>query len=572
LKQTVAEYTIDTAVGSGAGAVFGYIGARNISLVEAAYRSRARFVNVYHEQTAGFAACAYAQAGGKLGVAVSTSGPGATNMLTGMASAYCDSVPCLFITGQAATGALRNGLPIRNASVQEVDIVGMAGPVTKYAVQIRDAKDASYEIGKAIHLAMSGRPGPALIDLPEDIQRQDADAASARRYKPEPAKAEAPDYTDRLRDLVARSKRPAIIVGSGAHGFGREIAGLAGGAVPVVASMSAVDVFANGNPCYLGVAGNYGLRCANFALSNADLIIALGCTMTKRYTGSDPRLFAPEADLIRVDIDQAELDARTVKENELKICLDLGAFFETYGDTLRRLEPSPEWQGRARAWREHYYSENGDIYPYAVMHAMNRLRSDRDVVTADVGSHQIWAIQGLAFGEDQRFVSTSGLSTMGYGLPAAIGARYADTGADIVCVCGDGGLQMCVQELQLMAREKLPITVVVMDNGILGMIKTLQDSYYGGRRYASVTGYSSPDFVGIAEAYGIRAVRAGSLADFEKAFAGRDGEPLLIDVPISPEFDVAPRIVSRRPIYDLFPLLSDDELAANMLVGYERNP
>jgi len=556
--------------------IFGYIGAKNIALIEAVYRNeKVKFVNVYHEQTASFAACAYAQINRKLGVAVSTSGPGGTNMLTGIAQAYCDSIPVLFITGQNSLNVLRNGRKIRNESNQEIDIVAVAEPITKYAVQIHDVRDLPYELAKSVYLATSGRPGPVLLDIPENIQWSEFEPDGCAIYQPEskPEVFSADRIKAGLKALCANCERPVIVVGNGAHGFESEIMSVtACNNVPVAASMSAIDIYDGNKPNYLGVTGNYGLRCANFALANADLIIALGCSMSKRYTGNDLSRFAANAKAVRVDIDEEELAARTIKPDELKICSDLQVFFDNFGDILREIKPNAEWLRRVHEWKERYYFENvgTDKLQYEVLRAMNRLRRNTDVVTADVGNNQLWVIQTLIFKAEQKFVSTSGLSTMGYGLPAAIGAYYANPNADIICICGDGGLQMCIQELQFPVREKIPITIVLFNNGILGTIRSLQDTYYGGKHYASEIDYSAPDFVSVAKAYGIRAEQVNSVEQFERVFALRGDSPLLIDVRISPNADVIPRITSRKPMYDLTPLLSDEELAKNMLVPYER--
>jgi acetolactate synthase-1/2/3 large subunit len=571
-SMTVSEYIIDQIAQRGVSHIFGYTGARSVSLVEAIYRrSGIKFVNVYHEQSASYAACAYAQSGGGMGVAVSTSGPGGTNMLTGIANAFCDSIPCLFLTGQAPLGGLRGEATIRNRSVQEVDIVAMASPVSKYAVCIRDKNHVRYETEKALFLATDGRPGPVLLDIPEDIQKQSMDFEKSAGFFPDVIlRYEVPKG---IRDAIEISRRPIILVGNGAHGFEEKITALAKATkTPVVASMSGIDVCDNSYENYLGVVGNYGLRCANLALANSDLIVSFGCGMTARYTGADVRRFAPEAKVIRVDIDLQELKDRTLKPDELKICRDLKDFFAENGNDLLRLSPSQEWIERIGGYKRRYYYENrtNDFTPYSVLYTMNGLRKAGDTVCADDGQNQIWAIQASSFEKGQRFVSSSGLSAMGYSIPAAVGAHYARPEADILCLCGDGGLQMSIQELQLLKRENLPVTIVVMNNGCLGMIRMLQDTYYGGRHYASVDDYSAPDFVSVANAYGIEAVSVDSLASFRDAFVSRGGRPFLIDVRIDPTFDVRPRITNRRPIEDQFPFLSDAELAENMIVPYER--
>jgi acetolactate synthase-1/2/3 large subunit len=566
---TVNQYIIQTLADHKITHIFGLTGARIVSFIQCVYEHPdLKFVNVLHEQSAAYAACGFAQTSGKLGVAVSTSGPGATNLLTGVAQAFCDSIPVLFITGQSPTKGMRGQAKIRNRSVQEVDIVGMAAPVTKYAVCVKDAARIRYELEKAIFVTLDGRPGPTLIDLPEDVQFRKIEPDGLERYTPEPR----PDITvPDITDICANSVRPIVLLGNGAHVCEREINEyIERTNVPVVASMSAVDICHgelnlpdkknhSHQKYYLGVCGNYGHRCANFALQNADLVVSLGCGLTPRYTGADVDKFAPNAKVIRVDIDPEELADRAVKPDEIKICCDLREF------SLPELKPSAKWLSYIANLKQKYYREyvTYDYGPYSVMDTLDRLKYD--IVTADDGQNQIWALQTLTYG---KFISTSGLSAMGYALPAAIGAYYAELSrgnkARILCLCGDGGLQMGIYELQTIVREKLPITIVVLNNRALGMVKMLQDTYYDAKHYATTIDYTVPDFCAVAKAYGIRSVKVDTLEGIERAVPRNPIEPALIEVMLDPESDVRPRIVRRRPIHEQFPFLSENEAKENM--------
>jgi acetolactate synthase-1/2/3 large subunit len=294
----VSDYIIQKLSEAGVIHFFGYTGARAILLIDAVYKNpHTQFVNTVHEQTASFAVCAYAQLTRTPGVAIYTSGPGGTNMLTGIANAYCDSIPVVFLTGQAQRSELRGDRRIRNNSVQEVNIVEMARPVTKYAVCIMDEASVRFEVEKALFLAMEGRPGPVLIDLPEDLQRKDYDPDVYEGFSP-PAAADLldPRALENALKVLEGAIRPVIILGNGAHSVKKEIGKLATrSGIPVVCSMSAIDVCDNTLPNYLGPIGNYGLRCANFAVANSDAILTLGCSMTKRYTGANLAAFAPGA-------------------------------------------------------------------------------------------------------------------------------------------------------------------------------------------------------------------------------------------------------------------------------------
>jgi acetolactate synthase-1/2/3 large subunit len=552
---TVAQYIIDTLAKLGVRHIFGYIGARNIALVEAVYDNpEVKFVNVYHEHTAAFAACGYAQAGGTLGVATSTRGPGATNMLTGIANAYCDSIPTLFLTGQVSTGALRGERRIRNNAAQEVDIVAMAQPVTKYAVQITNASDIRRELEKCVYLATSGRCGPVLLDLPENISFMKIEPETLEAYAPPVKKvADVSAEFAKLSALVANSTRPVLLVGNGAHGFEREISELAASTkVPVVASMSAVDVCDNSLENYLGVCGNTGLRCANFALTDADLIISLGCSCTARYTGADLSKFAENAKVVRVDIDAEELKARTIKPDELKINCNIQELLDC--GILSQLLPSTEWLKNVADNKQKYFRETA-TQPYEYMRALDAKRLPNDIVALDVGQHQNWALQSLTFSQGQQVLSPSGLSSMGYALPAAIGAYYAKPEVAVICIVGDGGLQMTLTELQTVIRENIPITVVVMNNSVLGFITQLQDDYYEQKHFASEVDYTVPDFVKLALDYGLEAWDIKSALDLSNALAEFPKRPRLLNVRVDPKADVRPRITERRPMWDMFPLI-----------------
>jgi acetolactate synthase-1/2/3 large subunit len=537
--------------------VFGYIGARNMALVEAVYDNpEVKFVNVYHEHTAAFAACGYAQAAGTLGVATSTSGPGATNMLTGIANAYCDSIPTLFLTGQVSTGALRGERKIRNNAAQEVDIVAMAQPVTKYAVQITNASDIRREFEKCVYLATSGRPGPVLLDLPENISFIEIDSAALEAFVP-PVESIVDVSAEfaKLGALIEKSTRPVLLVGNGTHGFEREINTLAVATkVPVAASMSAVDVCDNSLVNYLGVCGNIGLRCANFALSDADLIVSLGCSLTARYTGVDLSKFAVNAKVARIDIDSEELNARTVKSDELKINCDIRELLGS--ELLSKFSPSEEWTAKTAEYKRKYFRETA-TEPYKYMRALNEKQTANDIVTLDVGQHQNWALQSLMFTQGQQLISSSGLSSMGYALPAAIGAYYAKPEAAIICIVGDGGLQMTLTELQTVVRENIPITIVVMNNSVLGFITQLQDDYYEQKHFASEVDYTAPDFVKLALDYGLEAWDIKSALDLINALAESPKHPRLLNVHINPKTDVRPRITERKPIWDMFPHIKE---------------
>jgi acetolactate synthase-1/2/3 large subunit len=552
--------------------VFGYPGGAVTHLIDSLYRcSGIRFVGAYHEQAAAFAAEGYARMKGGFGVALATSGPGATNLVTGIGSAYFDSIPCLYVTGQVNTYEYKGDSNVRQLGFQETDIVSIVKPITKYAARITDADRIRYELEKAVSIACSGRKGPVLLDIPMDIQRADVDENGMDGYAGSEGGARdfRMDKTVRLMDLSAR---PVILAGGGIRLSGavemlRRVAERL--RIPVVSSLMGRDAFDNVSDLYAGMIGSYGHRCANFTVANADLVLALGTRLDTRQTGTAPESFARGASLIRVDVDENEL-AHGIKPGELNICADAGAFLAALGERAGeiRTDTGP-WLERVRGYRRRYPLWEGSRYPdpNGVMEAVSECLGPSDAVCVDVGQNQMWAAQSLRITAGQRLLTSGGMGSMGFALPCAVGAYYSGMPGRVVAVAGDGGMQMNIQELELLKRNNVPVKIVVMNNRSLGMIRQFQEMYFESRYVATVEDYAAPDFCAVARAYGIPAVkvaRAEDMGEMRKALSR--GGPALVEIALQGFTSVVPKLAVNRPVEEQEPPLERGEFLDNMIV------
>lgn len=574
----LSDYIASFLAGHGCRCVFGYLGGAVTHLIDSFYqRDDLRFIGTYHEQGAAFAAEGYARVNNAVGVAVATSGPGATNLLTGVGSAYFDSIPCLYLTGQVNTYEYKSNLPVRQLGFQETDIVSIAKPITKYAVRITEPDQIRYELEKAFHLATSGRKGPVLLDIPMDIQRAEIDESTLPGYQPPREQQIEPD-ADTVAKLLAGSCRPVLLAGGGVRLSGamqllREFAGNLG--IPIVTSLMGRDAYDNKSENFCGMLGAYGNRYANLAVANSDLILALGTRLDSRQTGTKPESFARNAKLIRNDIDPDEL-TRKVKDNEYGIQMDACAF-------LNRLISNPiiksipkgsyrPWLERIQQFRYLYPSFSLETMsdPNYVVSELSKMTQDNDVICVDVGQNQMWAAQSMVLTQNQRFLTSGGMGSMGFALPAAIGAYYSGAaGGRVIVIAGDGGIQMNIQELALIKRNHIPIKIIVMNNNSLGMIRHFQEMYFDGRYNGTVNDYEAPDFCSIAQAYGIRSLRINTIQDFyDIKTALSDEESVLIEIPFPQNTHVYPKLSVNHPIEDQDPPLPREELAENMMVKF----
>jgi acetolactate synthase-1/2/3 large subunit len=527
-----------------------------------AERTRIRIVSMHHEQAAAFAADAWGRMTGIPGVAMATSGPGATNLLTGIGSCYFDSSPAVFITGQVNRHELRGDRAIRQLGFQETDIVSMARPITKAAWPVDEVEQLPRLLDAAFDLAVSGRPGPVLLDVPMDVQRAQV-AADEPPADVARADASALDLEPMFADL-RRARRPLILVGGGIHASGsesaaRELARTLG--VPAVTSLMARDVFPHGDPLYAGMIGTYGNRWANLALGACDVLLVLGSRLDIRQTGSDTAAFRGERILHHVDCEPGELNNRVTGCHA--ILADLRAFFAAalpMARTLGRVGSAgwvAEIDALRRRWPDTRELEVDGINPNQLMHDLSRVSGEAAAYVLDAGQNQMWGAQSLELHPGQRFITSGGMAPMGYALPAAIGTAFAAGSRPVVVIAGDGGLQCNVQELETVVRNRLPLKLVVLNNRCHGMVRQFQETYFEGRYHSTYWGYSAPDFARVAEAYGIPARTVSATSEVADAVAwlwSRPGDPALLQVMIDTFANTYPKIAFGRPITEMEPL------------------
>lgn len=572
----LSNYIASFLVRQGCTPVFGYLGGAVTHLIDSFYQTDGiTFIGTYHEQGAAFAAEGYARMKNDIGVAVATSGPGATNLLTGVGSAYFDSIPCLYITGQVNTYEYKGDSPVRQVGFQETDIVSIVKPITKYAVRITDPNRIRFELEKAVFFANSERKGPVLLDIPMDIQRAEIGTDTLEGY-PEQKKPAAEFDLDTVVDYFVQSCRPVILAGGGVRLSGAQAALRALAEplqIPVVSSLMGRDAYDNARENYCGMLGSYGNRYANLAAADSDFILALGTRLDTRQTGTNPASFARGAKLVRVDIDSNELEKK-VKEEEYDIEMDAGTFLAQLNNS-EKIHQIPRsayqpWLDRVRGFRRRYpsYSQSTMEDPNFIMTRLSDLLGENDVVCLDVGQNQMWAAQSITVTKNQRLLICGGMGAMGFALPAAIGAYYSHTNTGrVIAIVGDGGLQMNIQELALLKRNRIPVKIIVMNNRSLGMIRHFQEMYFDGRYDGTVKDYEAPDFCKIANAYGVPSMRISgteNLSNIETLLS--TDEPALIDITLPQNTHVYPKLSVGRPIEDQEPLLPRSELAENLLV------
>ncbi|MCX7153278.1 MAG: thiamine pyrophosphate-binding protein [Proteobacteria bacterium] len=529
---------------------------------------KTQIVSTHHEQAAAFAAEGVARAsqGKELAVAMGTSGPGATNLLTGIGSCWFDYIPVLFITGQVNTGELRGTRPVRQQGFQELDIVEMARPITKYAVQITDAAKLIPELQKAIALARSGRMGPVLIDIPNDIQRADipdadVEMAIANANPVDTVGKPASDDIHRVEALCALARKPLICFGGGARwapslqGWVRSLERLG---IPYVSTLMGHErTPASGT--YFNMIGAYGNREANWAVQHADLLIAIGTRLDVRQTGADSADFARAAKIVQVDVDPAQLNNRV--RTELAINADAQQFMSAFAPR-DNLFPKidADWLPSLRRMRlaadfDEY--PDWEISPTALFKAINAtMHGEALDYVCDVGNHQMWAAHGLRVGPEQAVHYSGGMGAMGFALPAAIGIAL-QTGRRGLVLTGDGSLQVNIQELDTLVRLNLDIAVIVMNNSSLGMVKNFQDLYFDGRDQSTRKGYSFPDFSRVARAYGIEARRITNAKDLPAALNAlkKCSGPYLLELDMPYATECRPRLAFGRKLDEQLPPL-----------------
>ena len=567
---TVSEYIAKFLKAHGVTSVFELSGGMIMHLMDAIQQEPGiDLVNVYHEQSAAFAADTVGRITRVPGVALGTSGPGAINLLTGIGSSYFDSSPSLFITGQVNRHEQKGEREVRQLGFQETDIVSMAKPITKWAGRLGKPEEIKELLPRAFAHAMEGRPGPCLLDIPMDIFRAKIEAdsmefVSGREVKNYPGV----QMIDELVSALKESKRPLILAGNGIHASGTK-QGLSDLAeawnIPVVASLLACDIMPYGHRLRVGMIGTYGNRWANLAVSECDLLLVLGSRLDIRQTGSDTDSLSSGRKIFHVDIESAEIN------NRLKGCgaihLPLHVFFEEM--LKRNAAPSENgWLETIEALRTKWPDTSelkgiAGINPNSFMHALSRNR-EVFAYSVDVGLHQMWAAQSLELDGNARFLTSGGMGAMGFSLPAAVGAAVqSDRKKPVVVIAGDAGFQLNIQELQSVRHMGLPIKIVIMNNQCHGMTRQFQDTYFNSRYSGTVWGYSTPDFVSVANAYGIRSRRLESQAEMEDAIEWLWADPLepqLLEVTVDQRTNAYPKLAFGLPISEMEPHAKPQEM------------
>jgi acetolactate synthase-1/2/3 large subunit len=534
--------------------VFGYPGGANMPTYDAFVDAGLRHILVRHEQGGGHAAEGYAKATGKVGVALGTSGPGATNLVTPIVDAMMDSVPVVFLTGQVRTDLLGTD------GFQEADTLGITIPAVKHSWMIQHPLEIPRVLHEAFHVARTGRPGPVVVDIPTDLSRAEIPYEPVTDvhlpgYQPT-VDGNAKQIRQAAKALAA-ARRPVIYAGGGSLDASEQLIELVrGGRLPITCTLNGLGAYPAPDPLWLGMLGMHGTRAANYAMDEADLICAIGARFDDRITGKLSE-FAPRAKFIHIDIDPAEISKNVpahipIVGDAKNILAKLVVEYRALEADQARLDA---WWDRIEGWRAkhplRYEQSESEVKPQEVIEALYEATGGDAIVTSDVGQHQMWAAQYFHFSAPRRWINSGGLGTMGYGLPAAMGASVGRPDETVICITGDGSIQMNAQELATCADNGIPVKTFIVNNGYLGMVRQWQELFWD-RRYSQVKMTQNPDFVKLAEAYGCTGMRLdkGSLKDGIREALAADG-PVVVDVPVTQEENVYPMIAPGAAARDM---------------------
>ena len=551
------------------------------------------FICTQHEQAGAMAADAYARVTGNLGAAMATSGPGATNMITGVCCAYYDSVPVIYITGQVSTFRMKGDTGVRQIGFQETDTLEMYKPITKYAVLVTDPARIRYELEKACHIATCGRPGPVVIDVPDNIQREDIDPDTLKSFDPSTdcecqvstrwptTDAVMQNDIDRCKELILKAERPVIVLGWGIRLAKAEMEleiFLNKLGFPIAPTWAIADYLPADSPLLIGTFGTHGTRHANFAIQNADLVLSIGSRLDTKATGSPITTFARDAKKIVVDIDNKELDkfGKFGLAIDLIINADARDFLQTMNQQHIVKQDISDWLDQIQRWKQQFpicpdaYYEEEAVNPYVFVKALSKECREGDIILLDTGCTLPWMMQGFEFKSGQRLFHDWNNTAMGWGVPASVAASLAYPDRRIICVTGDGSLQMNIQELATVLHHRLPIKILLINNHGYSMIQQTQDQWLNSNYLASSVegGVAFPDFVKVAEAYGFLA----SSIDKNQEIPGHLTEaissngPFFCNIEIPQKHRVIPQVKFGRPNEDPTPLLDREVFLENMIV------
>jgi acetolactate synthase-1/2/3 large subunit len=583
LSDYVAKFLEEQSIGH----VFLVSGGAVVHLVDSvARRPKMKVICSQHEESAGASADGYARISRNLGCAMTTSGPGATNLTTSIANAYYDSIPCLFICGQVATFRLKKSKKLRQKGFQETDVVSLFKPITKYAVQIKNAESIRYELEKAVYLAKEGRSGPVVIDIPDDIQRVEIDLANLRSFKPKIQKKRTniEGMVKKIFSLIESSKRPVVIFGAGIKNAGMEKEALFfvhHFNLPVLTTWGGVELIPYTDSLNMNCLGVCGPRWGNFAVQNADLVIAIGTRLSQLITGGKQNLFAPHAKKVMIDVDSEELTKFTADIFTLDI--GLNCTYPDFFSACKKLYQKREkdlfgsWREKILRWKKRYpicpkdyYDKTPEINPYVFIKELSRQSREGDIITVDTGATLAWTMQSWEAKKNQRIISAWSHTPMGYSLPAAIGATLTAK-KDVICITGDGGLMMCLEELATVVRYKLPVKIFISSNHCHGIQKQTLDTWLESRYTAvdEVSGLFFPSFIKVGRAFGLATVdieRHRHIKEKIREVLDRKG-PVLCNVEIYPDQKIVPMLKFGSSLEDLNPKIPEEEMKEIMSIS-----
>ncbi|WP_181965872.1 thiamine pyrophosphate-binding protein [Anaerofustis stercorihominis] len=567
----VSDYIVNFIVNQGIHDIFGYQGTMIAHFVDSIYKNNhIKNHTCYNEQGAAFAAVGYAKASDKIGVAYATSGPGAMNLMSGIADAYFDSIPTVFITGQLNLYEYTNIPTLRQQGFQELDVISSVKSYTKYCTQIMDKNDIRYELEKAFYIAQDGRKGPVVLDIPMNIQREEIELNKLKSFQPKIKNINNRQYdiiADKILENIKNAERPLLLIGNGVkknsneHKLIKELIEKLN--IPTITSLPARHLFDINDNLFFGYIGAaYGFREANIiAYKKTDLIISIGCSMCKRQIGQNNENFAKNAKIIRIDFDKEELK-RKVHENELSYCIDYQGVIKKLIEKIDFIIEK-EWLDTCLFIKNTMRKFDRTLKERNINRIMNKISSyfnENLSVFVDVGQHQMWAAQSYETKENQQMLFSGGHGAMGFSIPAAIGGYYA-TGNRCIALCGDGSIQMNIQELQWIFREQIPIFIFVFNNESLGLIRQQQNDFFNRLYYGSnnENGYTVPSFTKIAKAYSLQSYKVHNEKELHNAINNSDKtKPCLFEILVDINSEAFPKTFFGEEMYNQRPYLSKD--------------
>lgn len=526
-----------------------------------------------NEQGASLAADAYYRSCGKIGVVIATSGPGILNTLQGMACSYYDSIPSLYISGAPVLNSIKKNKKLRQLGFQEMEVADLVKSITKYSTRITNTKDINYEIEKCIHIAKEGRPGPTLIDLPDDVQRMEIINKIQKSFKPKTNNVNKINIS-KIEKYITSSKRPIIIIGNGVKisGSEKELFGLINKyKIPYTLTWATADLYNSKNELNIGSFGNYATRHGNFAIQNSDLLIILGCRMNGTQIGSNPKKFAPKAKKILIDIDPAELKEENGLKIDYKINCDLKNFTKNFKNYLTKFKIDKKWYIAIKDWKKNYpiineemYKENNSVNPYIFFDKLSNACKESDIVIPDASANLVWCFQTFKPKKGQKIFTALNHSPMGYSVAASIGAALGSPNKKTIAIIGDGSVQMNIQEIENIKNMNLPIKIFIINNQGYGMVKqtidTWLDKNYVGCDKSS--GLSMPNFQKVFNAYGIETCEINNHNDLSEKieYVMNCKKPIMCDVKVNPDARITPKLKPGSPLHDMLPSLPLDEV------------